>query len=164
MDLDTYENLIQKRIIAQQNIMNLKKNIDFENQTIERDFINAELDKLIFIDTTKKSSDTLWGENNNFTVNMSGDGLELESDTENYIGVQSLTMSYTWNNIDVLKFNNNTLRYSSNNGSTWGTITFPDGNYTYSDISQYISNYLESQNIDKDGIQILYVKFEKMFY
>ena len=66
-------------------------------------------------------------------------------------------MSYTWNNIDAEKFNNNNVRYSSNNGSTWTTITFPDGNYTYSDIGQYISNYLESQYVDKDGIQIYYV-------
>ena len=88
---------------------------------------------------------------------MTGDGWELDSDSENYIALQSLTMSYTWNNIDAATFNNNTLRYSSNNGSTWATITFPDGKYTFSDISQYISNYLESQNIDKDGIQIYYV-------
>ena len=115
------------------------------------------MDKSIFIDTTKKSIDTLWGDNNNFTVNISGDGLELLDGDEHYIALQSLTMSYTWNNIDVSKFNNNTLRYSSDNGSTWTTITFPNGKYTYSDISQYISNYLESQIIDKDGIQIYYV-------
>ena len=115
------------------------------------------MDKPIFIDTTQKSINHLWGDNNNFTVNMSGDGMELDSDSEHYIALQSLTMSYTWNNIDVEKFNNNTLRYSSNSGSTWSTITFPDGNYTYSDITQYISNHLESQNIDKDSIQIYYV-------
>ena len=90
-------------------------------------------------------------------MNMIGDGMELDSDEENYIALQSLTMSYTWNNIDVNKFNNNTLRYSINSGTTWSTITFPDGNYTYSDITQYISNYLESQTLDKDGVQIYYV-------
>ena len=55
------------------------------------------------------------------------------------------------------KFGNNTMRHSSNNGSNWHTITFPDGNYTYSDLTNFISNYLECQNIDKDGIQIYYV-------
>ena len=41
MDLDTYENLIHKRVKAQQNIMNLKKkNTDFQNQKIDRDFHN----------------------------------------------------------------------------------------------------------------------------
>ena len=39
MDLDTYENLIHKRVKAQKNIMNLKKkNTDFQNQKIDRDF------------------------------------------------------------------------------------------------------------------------------
>ena len=48
MDLDAYENLIHKRIIGQQNIMNLKKkNIDFENKKINQNVINAELFKLI---------------------------------------------------------------------------------------------------------------------
>ena len=47
---------------------------------------------------------------------MSGDCLELDSDSENYIALQSLTISYTWNNIDATKFNNNTVRYSSNYG------------------------------------------------
>ena len=49
------------------------------------------------------------------------------------------------------------MKYSSDNGSTWKEVTFPDGNYIYSDISNYISNYLESQNEDKTGIQIYYV-------
>ena len=83
--------------------------------------------------------------------------MKLDSDSENYIALQSLTLAYTWDNINSTKFNNNTLRYSTGNGTSWSTITFPDGNYTYSDISQYISNYLESQNIDKDSIQIYYV-------
>ena len=36
-------------------------------------------------------------------------------------------------------------------------LTFPNGNYTYSDISQYIQNYLESKSIEKDSIEIYYV-------
>ena len=114
------------------------------------------MDRPIFIDTTKKQIDYLWGPNNNFTVSMSGDGMELDPDLEHYIGLHSLRMSYTWNNIDAGKFNNNTLRYSKDNGVNWFTITFPSGNYTYSDISQYISNYLESQSLEKDSIEIYY--------
>ena len=162
---------ILKTSIADENVKNRVYNIiDYlrSNQLISRSqyhkyikkiYYNIiyKMDKPIFIDTTKKSIDTLWGYNNNLTINMSGDGLELDTASENYIALQSLTMSYTWNNIDVNKFNNNTLRISSNTGSSWTSITFPYGNYTYSDISQYISNYLESQNVDKDGIQIDYV-------
>ena len=92
-----------------------------------------------------------------FSGNMSSDGLILPTDGNNYLALQSLSMSYTWNNIDARKFYNNTIIYSSNNVSTWKTITFPDGHYTHTDITNYISNYLESQNLDKYGIQIFYV-------
>ena len=73
-------------------------------------------------------------------------------------------MNYTWNNIDLQKFNNNTIRYSADNGATWKTITFADGNYTYSDISNYISNYLESQKESKTGIQLYYVSALKKIF
>ena len=73
-------------------------------------------------------------------------------------------MNYTWNNIDLQKFNNNTIRYSANNRATWKTITFADGNYTYSDISNYISNYLESQKESKTGIQLYYVSALKKIF
>ena len=89
-------------------------------------------------------------------MSMSGDGMELEPDLEHYIALHSLRMSYTWNNIDAEKFNNNTLRYSKDSGVSWPVLTFADGNYTYSDISQYISNYLESQSLEKDSIEIYY--------
>ena len=76
------------------------------------------MDRPIFIDTTQKSVDYLYGENNNFTVKMSGDGMKLDPDMEHYITLHSLRMSYTWNNIDT-KFNNNTLRYSKDGNYTW---------------------------------------------
>ena len=48
MDLNTYEDLIQKRVLAQKQMLNLKKkNIDFESQKIDRDFYNAEIFKPI---------------------------------------------------------------------------------------------------------------------
>ena len=59
MDLNTYENLIQKRILAQKKMLKLKqKNIDFENQKVDRDFYNAELFKPI-IDTNEKMIDKM---------------------------------------------------------------------------------------------------------
>ena len=114
------------------------------------------MDKPIFVDTKKKNINYLWGQNNNFTISMSGDGLKLDPDQEHYIALHSLRMSYTWNNIDKQKFNNNSLRYSKD-GANWSTLMFPNGNYTYSDLSQYIQNYLESQSIEKDSIDIYYV-------
>ena len=100
------------------------------------------MDIPIFIDTSKKTCDRISGENRDFMVHFSGDGLKLPDDTDNCIALQSITMSYTWNNIDAEKINNISMRYSSNNGTSWSTITFPNGHYTYSDISNFISHYL----------------------
>ena len=59
MDLNSHEDLIQKRVLAQKQILNLKKkNIDFENQKVDRDFYNAELFKPI-IDTNEKMIDKM---------------------------------------------------------------------------------------------------------
>ena len=115
------------------------------------------MDIPLYIDTTIKSPTTIYGTNSDFTVLVSGDGMLLENTNENYMALESISLSYTWNNIDSTKFNNNTMRYSADNGSTFITITFANGNYTYSDISNYISNYLESQNDSKTGIQLYYV-------
>ena len=115
------------------------------------------MDIPLYIDTTVKSPTTVYGTNSDFTVIVSGDGMLLENTDENYMALKSITLSYRWNNIDSTKFNNNTMRYSADNGTTFKTITFPDGNYTYSDISNCINNYLESQNDSKTGIQLYYV-------
>ena len=119
------------------------------------------MDIPLYIDTTIKSPTTIYGTNSDFIVLVSGDGMLLENTNENYIALESISLSYTWNNIDSTKFNNNTMRYSADNGTTFKTITFPNGNYTYSDISNYISNYLESQNDSKTGIQLYYVSILK---
>ena len=73
------------------------------------------------------------------------------------MALESTSLSYTWNNIDSTKFNNNTMRYSADNGVSYRSIVFPDGNYTYADISSYISNHLETVNLSKTGIQLYYV-------
>ena len=67
MDLNTYEDLIQKRVLAQKQILNLKKkNIDFEYQKVDRDFYNAELFKPI-VETNEKMIDKM--EENNDKIN-----------------------------------------------------------------------------------------------
>ena len=114
------------------------------------------MDIPLYVDTTIKNSQ-IYGTNADFTIVVNNDGMLLPNTDENYMALEPTSLSYTWNNIDVSKFNNNTMRYSADNGTTWKTITFPDGNYTYSDISNYISNYLGSQNDSKTGIQLYYV-------
>ena len=121
------------------------------------------MDIPLYIDTTIKTP-TLYGTNSDFTIVLSGDGMLLENTNNNYIALESITLNYTWNNIDSTKFNNNTMRYSTDGGSTWQTIIFPNGNYAYSDITNYISNYLDTQNKSKTGIQLFYVSSLKKIF
>ena len=73
-------------------------------------------------------------------------------------------MAYIWNNIDS-KLGNNTFRYSSNNGNSWKTVTFSiSGNYTYSDISTFISNYISLNGDNKEGIRLYFVPSVKKCY
>lgn len=53
---------------------------------------------------------------------------------------------YSWHNIE-LRYNNNLIKYSPDNGITWKNILFPDGTYSYDDINKYI-HYVMKQNND----------------
>lgn len=53
------------------------------------------------------------------------------------VAVDSLPMSYSWYNIST-KYNNNKLKYSADDGLTWNTITFPEGNFDYQDLDLFI--------------------------
>ena len=115
------------------------------------------MDIPLYIDTMNKSAQAIYGSNSDFIIIISDDGMLLPNTDENYLALESISLSYTWDNINSTKFNNNTMRYSDDNGSSFQTITFMNGNYTYLDLSHYISNFLESQNTSKTGIQLYYV-------
>ena len=123
------------------------------------------MDIPIYIDTTNiNKSPSLYGTHSDFYVVMDSDGLILPNTNENYIALATFNLNYTWNNIDSTKYGNNSIRYSSDNGTTFKTISFASGNYSYSDISNYISNYLESQGDSKTGIQLYYVSSLKKIF
>ena len=121
------------------------------------------MDRVIYIDTTLKSPTSIHGTNSDFIVELDSDMI-FPNTGENYLALKYINLNYTWNNIDQAKYNNNTMRYSSDNGSTFKTITFPDGNYSYSDISNFINNYLETQGDSKTGIQLYYVSSLKRIF
>lgn len=54
-------------------------------------------------------------------------------------------MIYSWYNIRS-SYKNNTKRYSHNKGVDWQTITFVHGMYSYSDINDYIHQYMQQKN------------------
>ena len=53
-------------------------------------------------------------------------------------------MTYSWYNIRS-SYGNNTIKYT-HDGSTWHTITFTDGMYSYSDINDYIHQYMDQKS------------------
>ena len=62
-------------------------------------------------------------------------------------------MSYSWYNVATY-YNNNTLKYSHDSGTTWTTITLPNGNYSYSDINAYIQQILQNNGHSKTRIKL----------
>ena len=73
------------------------------------------MDIPLYIDTTNKSPTSIYGTNSDFIVIVDGDGLVLPNTNQNYLALGSMNLNYTWNNIDLAKYNNNTMRYSSDN-------------------------------------------------
>ena len=54
-------------------------------------------------------------------------------------------MTYSWYNIRS-NYKNNTIKYTQDRGVNWNTITLKDGMYSYSDINDYIHQYMEQKN------------------
>ena len=53
-------------------------------------------------------------------------------------------MTNSWYNIRS-SYGNNKIKYT-HDGSTWNTITFSDGMYSYSDINDYIHQYMDQKS------------------
>ena len=71
--------------------------------------------------------------------------IDLKSDLKHYLALDRLSMTYSWYNIRS-SYGNNTIKYKTNGGTSWETITFTDGMYSYSDINDYIHSYMEQKN------------------
>ena len=86
--------------------------------------------------------------------------MHLSNDMNHELAVDRVSMTYSWHNINT-EYNNNTIKYSKDNGSTWKDISFVDGMYSYDDISEYINNVI-TENDDEPsnnrvGIKIYFV-------
>ena len=58
-----------------------------------------------------------------------------------FLPLDRLSMTYSWYNIRS-DYGNNKIKYT-HDGTTWQTITFTDGMYSYSDINDYIHQYTD---------------------
>ena len=71
--------------------------------------------------------------------------LNLNPDMKHSLAIDRLTMTYSWYNIRS-DYKNNTIKYTNDRGVNWYTITFKDGMYSYTDINDYLHQYMEQKN------------------
>jgi len=71
--------------------------------------------------------------------------LQLDSNFKHEIAVDRISMTYSWHNI-TNDYNNNTLKYSHDNGVTWTSVTFPNGMYSYTDLNDFLHNAMKTNN------------------
>ena len=69
--------------------------------------------------------------------------LKLQNNMTHELAMDKVTMTCSWPNISD-QYRNNTIKYLPNGGS-WETITFVDGTYTYSDLNDYIHQYMKKK-------------------
>ena len=85
--------------------------------------------------------------------------LKLDTTMRHELAVDRVSMTYSWHNVNA-GYNNNTIKYSPDNGTNWKTITFVDGMYSYDDLDDYITQSI-IQNGDKPssskGINLYFV-------
>ena len=70
--------------------------------------------------------------------------LNLNPEYKHFLAFDRLSMTYSWYNIRS-SYGNNKIKYT-HDGSTWQTITFSDGMYSYSDINDYILQYMDQKS------------------
>jgi len=107
--------------------------------------------------TIKLDSSSLNQNSDNFTVTF-GSPIELnslskENEKVKYeIALISADLWYSFSNIST-ELGNNTFKYY--NGSTWKTVTLPNGNFQVSDINDFLEVVFDQNNdvsTDEDGI------------
>ena len=80
--------------------------------------------------------------------------LKLDPELQHFLALDRLSMTYSWYNIRN-SYSNNKIKYTHDE-STWNTITFSDGMYSYSDINDYIHQYMEQKShhtTDSKGVK-----------
>ena len=72
--------------------------------------------------------------------------LKLQNDMTHEIALDKVTMTYGWHNI-LEQYQNNKIKYSPDGRNQWETVTFIDGMYTYSDLNDYLHQYMKKMAI-----------------
>lgn len=101
------------------------------------------------------SRDGVNSKSHDFTIRFNPE-LVLEKNKKHYVALDSINMSYSWYNLSS-SYNNNKIKYSHDSGSTWTTVTFQNGNYSYEDINNYLQQVLEAKGQSKTGNKITFI-------
>ena len=72
--------------------------------------------------------------------------LKLQSNMTHEIALDKATMTYSWHNISD-QYQNNQIKYSPDGGKTWPTVEFVDGMYTYSDLNDYLHQWMKKKKL-----------------
>ena len=78
-----------------------------------------------------------------FTIKFNP-SLKLDPEKKHQLALDRLSMTYSWYNIRS-DYGNNKIKYT-HDGTNWQTITFTDGMYSYSDINDYIHQYMDEKS------------------
>ena len=70
--------------------------------------------------------------------------LKLQNDMTPEIALDKVTMTYSWHNISE-QYQNNEIKYSPDGRTSWQTVEFVDGMYTYSDLNDYLHQYMKKK-------------------
>ena len=71
--------------------------------------------------------------------------LILNPEMKHSLAIDRLSMTYSWYNIRS-SYKNNSIKYSNDRGVNWFTVTCNDGMYSYTDINDYLQQYMEQKN------------------
>ena len=79
------------------------------------------------------------------------------------LALDKVTMTYSWHNISE-QYKNKTIKYSPDGGTSWETVNFIDGMYTYSDLHDYLHQYMKKKghfttNEKKDEVYYINLTF-----
>ena len=82
--------------------------------------------------------------------------MRFDSNRDYFVALDEIAMSYSWYNVSK-SYENNTLKYSHDSGTTWHTIELPDGNFSYTELNAYVQRVLEGAKHSKTGITIRFI-------
>ena len=89
--------------------------------------------------------------------------LKLQNNMTHEIALDKATMTYSWHKISD-QYQNNQIKYSPDGGTSWQTAKFVDGMYTYSDLNDYLHQYMKNKghfttDAKKDEVYYINLRF-----